>query len=49
VEKPAVPLHRQQVLWQFASDTNLSTGYDGGLDASIFYGDKGAFAAAFTK
>jgi GH25 family lysozyme M1 (1,4-beta-N-acetylmuramidase) len=49
VEKPSVPLHRQQLLWQFASDTDLTTGYDEGLDASIFYGGIDQFNMSFSK
>jgi lysozyme len=48
-EKPAVPHNRKQALWQFASDANLRSGYDGGLDASIFYGKEGDFVAQLTK
>ena len=49
VEKPAVPLHRQPLLWQFASDTHLTTGYDDELDASIFYGGLDQFDSSFSK
>jgi lysozyme len=49
VEKPAVPLHRQPLLWQFASDTHLTTGYDDELDASIFYGSLDQFNSSFDR
>lgn len=47
VEKPAVPAGTRPVLWQFAADARLSTGYDGGLDANVYYGTEEDFAREF--
>ena len=47
VEKPAVPPGSKPILWQFASDAKLTTGYKGVLDANIYYGSEESFIKDF--
>ena len=47
VEKPALPAGGKTVLWQFASDAQLTEGYTGALDANIYYGSEADFVRDF--
>lgn len=47
IEKPSVPAGVKPVLWQFTSDARLTAGYQGGMDANIFYGSEADFAKQF--
>jgi lysozyme len=46
-EKPAVPDGVKPLIWQFTDRSHLATGYDGGLDSSVFYGTDAEFRTAF--
>jgi lysozyme len=46
-EKPDVPNGAKTLIWQFSDRALFATGYDGGLDASIFYGTEEEFKQAF--
>jgi lysozyme len=46
-EKPALINGRTQKVWQFADDALLTTGYDRGVDANIYYGTTQDFLTDF--
>ncbi len=46
-EKPFLINDRVQTMWQFADDSQLTSGYRGSLDANIFYGSIDDFRSAF--
>jgi lysozyme len=46
-EKPDVPGGARPLLWQFTDRSRMTTGFDGGLDASVFYGTSDEFRKAF--
>jgi lysozyme len=46
-EQPALPPGVKQILWQFTDGALVTTGYDGKLDASIFYGTDADFKKTF--
>jgi lysozyme len=47
VENPAVPNKAAWSLWQFTANARLASGYDQGLDASIFKGTAAGFYRIF--
>jgi lysozyme len=46
-ETPAIPSGVVPIIWQFTDRSILATGYNGGLDASIFYGTDDEFKHKF--
>jgi lysozyme len=46
-EKPDVPGGAKPLIWQFTDRAKLAAGFDGGLDASVFYGTEQEFRKAF--
>jgi lysozyme len=46
-EKPSVINGKRQMLWQFTDDASLSTGYNQGMDANIYYGTVAQFETDF--
>jgi lysozyme len=46
-EKPGIINGKKQNIWQFADDATLSSGYKGGLDANIYYGNQEQFVKDF--
>lgn len=46
-EKPDVPSGVKPLLWQFTDRARMTTGYDGGVDASVFYGSNDEFRKTF--
>jgi lysozyme len=46
-ESPVFPGSAKPLLWQFTDRALMTTGYNGGLDASIFYGTDDEFKSKF--
>jgi lysozyme len=47
-EIPSILSNASAILWQFTNTASVSTGYDGNLDATVFYGTDDEFTRALT-